>query len=149
MWISQENEDKRRQKDYQSPSPQRTQEASGIKTLNQGKAAGNKLPKSARVLHRGHFKNIFKSGKRLIGASISLDYRLGCSNRPRLGITVSKRHGKAHDRNRFKRVVREAFRELYATLPHSLEVNIYPRRPSPDICKAIIMNELLQLLKKI
>ncbi len=108
-----------------------------------------KLPKSARILKRSHFKNILKSGHRLIGTWVALDYRLGRSLKPRLGLTVSRRHGKSHDRNRFKRVVREAFRELYPQLPPSFEVNISPRRSSPDLCKAVIVTDLLQLLAKI
>ncbi len=150
MWISQENEDKRRKESHQPQTSHRPKETCRVVELERnGKAAQRKLPKSARVLNRSHFKNILKSGNRLIGNWISLDYRLGRSSRPRLGITVSRRHGKAHDRNRFKRVVREAFRELYPDLPFSLEANISPRRSSPDLCKAIILNELLQLIKKI
>lgn len=150
MWIPQENEDQRRQESHQPPTSLRTQETCRVVELeSNGKAARRKLPKSARVLNRSHFKNIHKYGNRLIGNWISLDYRLGRSSRPRLGITVSRRHGKAHDRNRFKRVVREAFRELYPDLPISLEANISPRRASPELCKAIILNELLQLIKRI
>jgi ribonuclease P protein component len=150
MWIPQENEDKRRQESHQPPTSCWTQEACRVVELESNdQAAHRKLPKSARVLNRSHFKNILKSGNRLIGNWISLDFRLGRSNRPRLGITVSRRYGKAHDRNRFKRVVREAFRELYPNLPISLEANISPRRASPELCKAIILNELLQLIRKI
>ena len=128
MWIPQEDENKGRQEDRQ-PSPQLwTQEADRLShPLNSAKSVQLPFPKSARVLNRSHFRNILKSGNRLIGNWIAVDYRLGRSSRPRLGITVSKRHGKAHDRNRFKRVVREAFRELYPQLPPSLEANISPK----------------------
>lgn len=150
MWIPQENENKRRQESHQPPTSHGTQETRRVVGQEHAeRAVKRKLPKSARVLNRSHFKNILKSGNRLIGTWIALDFRLGRSNRPRLGITVSRRYGKAHDRNRFKRVVREAFRELYPNLPISFEANISPRRASPELCKAIILNELLQLIKKI
>ena len=151
MWISQENENKGWPEDRQPPSPHRSQETFRLSTAEPcaDKRGQNKLPKAARILNRSHFKNILKGGHRLVGSWIAVDYRLGRSTQPRLGITVSRRHGKAHDRNRFKRVVREAFRELYPTLPVSLEANISPRRSSPDLCKEIILNELLQLLKKL
>ncbi len=150
MWISQENEDKGRPESHQPSTSQRAEKACRVVELkSNGKAVQRKLPKSARVLKRSHFKNIHKYGNRLIGEWVSLDYRLGRSSCPRLGITVSRRHGKAHDRNRFKRVVREAFRELYRDLPISFEANISPRRASPELCKSIILNELLQLIKKI
>jgi ribonuclease P protein component len=150
MWISEEDENKRRQEDHQPPPPHRSQEALRLNSAEQSiEKLNRKLPKSARVLRRSHFKNILKDKHRLVGNWIAVDYRLGRSAKPRLGITVSRHHGKAHDRNRFKRIVREAFRELYPNLPLSLEANISPRQASPDLCKAIILNELLQLLKKI
>lgn len=150
MWISQEDEDKRRQENRQSPPPYRTEETDRLNPSAAGiQSSQRTLPKAARILHRSHFRNILKSKHRLIGHWIILDYRLGHSLRPRLGITVSRRYGKAHDRNRFKRVVREAFRELYLSFPFSLEVNISPRSPCLELGKEVLMNELIQLLKKI
>ncbi len=146
MWISQENENQGRQEDCQPPPPLWTQKTD---RLGSSKPVRHPFPKSARVRYRSHFRNILKSGNRLVSNWIAIDYRLGRSSKPRLGITVSKRHGKAHDRNRFKRIVREAFRELYPQLPVSLEANISPRRSSPDLSKKIILNEILQFLKKL
>ncbi len=142
MWISQKNEDKGRTGHHQPTPSCRSQETNN--SLNRSYP----FPKAARILKRPHFQKIFRQGRRLTGLWIAIDYRLGYSNRPRLGITVSKKHGKAHDRNRFKRIVREAFRELHAELPPTLEMNITPRRSSPDICKAIILKEIQQLLER-
>lgn len=51
----------------------------------------------------------------------------------RLGISVSrKKIRKAHDRNRFKRLVREAFRLGKAEIPVGIDLVIVPRGKSPD-----------------
>lgn len=70
-------------------------------------------------------------GKRLFGRWIVVElyYRRDAfepEQFPRLGITVTKKFGKAHDRNRFKRVVREAFRLSKHRLPKGLDMNIRP-----------------------
>ncbi len=84
------------------------------------------LPKAARILEREKFKNIMKAGTKVSGSSIVIFYRLKTSGITRLGITVSKKHGKAHDRNYFKRLVREAFRLCRQELPSPFDLNIQP-----------------------
>ncbi len=86
---------------------------------------------------------------RHFGASLQIDYRQGRSSLPKLGLTVSKKFGKAHDRNRFKRVVREAFRQLYKSLPPDLEINISPRKSGTLLTRQAVLFELQTLLSKI
>jgi ribonuclease P protein component len=139
MWISQENENQRRTQNPQQTAPHRPQ---AIKRLNK------KFPKSARILSRSHFQAL-KQGRPLIGSAIILEYRQGRSLSPKLGITVSRRFGKAHKRNRFKRVVREAFRTLRPFLPEDLELNILPRKTFSDPSLLSVLIDLKGLLKKI
>jgi len=108
-----------------------------------------KFPKSARILTNSHYKFLQRNSARHLGDVIQINFRQGRSLTPKLGITVSKKFGKAHDRNRFKRVVREAFRELITSLPPDLEINVSPRKNDPQLCKQAILLELQNMLSKI
>ncbi len=119
-----------------------------VATEKQGRATG-KFPKSARLLTRAHYKFLHRQAIRVLGLQIAVDLRQGRSMTPKLGITVSRKFGKAHERNRFKRVVREAFRELYTSLPPDLELNVSPRQALNDLLsKQAILVDLQNLLAK-
>lgn len=138
MGISQENENGSRQKSRQPQTPHRSQKTYSLS-----------FPKTARILTSRHFQGIFKARNRLTASCVTFDFRLGKATCPRLGITVSKKYGKAHDRNRFKRVVREAFRTSYHLFPKDLEINVTPRLPSQNVCKNSIVEDLTLLLTRV
>jgi ribonuclease P protein component len=140
MWISQENEDSQGKNHHQPKKKDRTQKAYH--------RVGFSFPKALRVLSRFHFQKIHREGKRLSGRILLLQYREGHSH-ARLGITVSKKYGKAHDRNRFKRVVREAFRECYGSIPSGLSLNISPKLPKSPINKDAALEDLKLILSQI
>lgn len=109
-----------------------------------------KFPKSARLLCSAQYKYLNRQGLRLFGEQIAINIRQGNSLQPRLGITVSRKYGKAHDRNRFKRVVREAFRELLAELPSDLELNVSPRTPNGrELSTEAVLIELKCLISRV
>lgn len=110
---------------------------------------GGKFPKSARLLTSSQYKFMQRNSSRLFGEFIAVDVRQGRSTPAKLGITVSKKFGKAHDRNRFKRVVREAFRELHPRLPQDLEINVTPRKSGTLLTTQTVLCELQALLAKI
>jgi ribonuclease P protein component len=108
------------------------------------------FPKSARVLHRSHFLNLLKQGHRFQGNEVRVEYRRQSRGlAPKLGITVSRRYGKSHDRNRFKRIVREAFRELSSSMPADLELHISPKKNHPELTMMAILTDLKNLLNKL
>lgn len=69
------------------------------------------LPKTSRIAKSAEFRLVYSEGKRFDGRFMTLFLRPANFDFHRLGVTASKKGiGKAHDRNRAKRLLREAFR---------------------------------------
>lgn len=84
-----------------------------------------------------------KEGHRKVGRFLCVDVRPAKAQR--LGITASGRYGSSPERNRFKRLVREAFRTSRAALPARLELHVVPRQGAKGAGFAAVRDELIKL----
>jgi ribonuclease P protein component len=75
------------------------------------------FPKTFRLLKREEFKRVYSRGKRVVGRYVLVHALPNSLGHPRLGITVTRKSGKAVVRNRWKRLVREVFRRNKAAFP--------------------------------
>ena len=100
-----------------------------------------KLRKRAEYLH------VQKEAVTQVGVLLVLDQRPHSAPVTRLGITASRRFGKAHERNRFKRLVREAFRLAYHALPKGMDLVVKPRARVKGASMQEVQKELLDLIK--
>lgn len=88
-----------------------------------------RFPKAKRLHSRNDFDQLFQHGKVLADAVLVLHARVTTAN-GRLGISISKRVGHAPCRNRWKRLIREAYRRLASRSPAlgRLDLIVRPRR---------------------
>ena len=69
------------------------------------------LPKETRLAKRAEFLRVYEQGKRIEGRFMTVFILPNGGALQRLGVTATKKAiGKAHDRNRAKRLLRESFR---------------------------------------
>ncbi len=85
--------------------------------------------------------------KRYNGAFFAIDVRKNNLEVTRVGITVTRRFGDAHRRNRFKRLVREAFRLCQHDLIKGVDLNIRPYPKNFQLTMQQVQAELLRFLK--
>ena len=76
-----------------------------------------RFPKAARLRHRQDFLRAQAQGKRLYTRHFGVTLAPMAENHPRLGLVVTRRLGKAVQRNRVKRLLREFFRRHQTGLP--------------------------------
>ena len=80
-------------------------------------ASDYSFPRTARLLTAGDYSQVFKQNKRYSDHYWTILVRRDDSRPTRLGLAIAKKRARrAVDRNRLKRVVREAFRYQQSTL---------------------------------
>lgn len=86
------------------------------------------FPKSHRLLTSDQFDRVFQ--RKCSAADGRLIVYAGPNDvqHPRLGLVVSRKIGKAVVRNRWKRLIREAFRLTRDELPPGVDLVVLPRR---------------------
>ena len=78
-----------------------------------------------RIKKQADFQKIFAKGKKGFSPSVTVLYQP--SAKTRMGISVGKRHGKSVQRNRIKRLLREAFRAVQGEMKGSYSVILIPK----------------------
>jgi len=84
--------------------------------------------KADRLLKRIDFLRLSKSGRKYYNKHFLIIFSPGLANKTRLGITVTKKIGKAVTRNRIKRYVRECCRINRHRIKHCLDINVIAKK---------------------
>jgi len=86
-----------------------------------------RFPRKLRIVRHAEFDRVMQEGVRGGDGRIALWALASPTGVTRLGIVVGRRHGGAVRRNRLKRRLREAFRQIQATLPAGVDLVAAPR----------------------
>lgn len=105
--------------------------------------ADYRFPKALRLLSPREFERVFDARLSASDSSIVLYGAANDFDHARLGVTVSRKVGTAVVRNRWKRLLREAFRLTQHELPH-FDFVCLPRAAAPPAFARLL--EALPLL---
>ena len=107
------------------------------------------LGKEDRLLRPSEFQRLSEGGKRIDGDYFIVLYAPNSLGRLRLGMTVSKRVGRAVIRNRVKRSVREHFRQHKGLFSDSYDVNVIAKGSASDLSPGRIREALDAIVRNI
>jgi len=85
------------------------------------------FPSSARLRSPRQFQHVFQKRIFVADSCITLYAAPSDEKLSRIGISVGRRYGNAVQRNRFKRRIREAFRQIRCELPAGLDFIVVPK----------------------
>ncbi|MFO0630183.1 MAG: ribonuclease P protein component [Polyangiales bacterium] len=110
---------------------------------------GHAFPKSLRVLHRSEFLTAQRQCRRVHTAHlVLLLHDRGDAGPARLGLVTRRKVGRAVDRNRIRRVLRETFRLHRELFPLRHDVVIIAKDESGGVASAEIRGEVLAALAR-
>ena len=116
--VPPEDEDAGRKKDAQEKKRQGQKEDFRLN--------GRRRRMYTRLKKNNEFQRLFTRGKKCFSPALIILYMP--SDRMRLGVCVSKKHGKSVKRNRIKRLLREAFRKVCPELKGSYAFILIPKQ---------------------
>ena len=103
-----------------------------------------------RVRKRAEYLEIQAGGQRVSGDCLVFILMRREQGHPvRLGITASRKIGGAVERNRARRLIREAFRAVFSELPGALDIVVIVRRPLGERKLQAVLEEWRRALPRI
>jgi len=97
-----------------------------------GTSGSLRFPHAARLLKHAGFELVYREGRRIFSANLTVFFRRRgegeANGGPRVGFTVSRALGGAVLRNRIKRRLRESVRHHLSALTGPVDVVINPKR---------------------
>jgi ribonuclease P protein component len=108
-----------------------------------------------RLRKHADYQLVYKAGRKQFSKQIAYFHAVRPADRrsdtpgPRIGLTVPKALGKAVDRNRIKRRMREAVRHNLALITSPVDVILHPRRSVIDLEFTLLEREVAQIFRSV
>lgn len=96
-----------------------------------GSPPGQTFPRALRLRRPAEFDRVFQRRKSVADARLVVYAAANALPHPRVGLVVGRRVGNAVRRNRWKRLLREAFRLERPQLPAGYDYILIPRGSQP------------------
>jgi ribonuclease P protein component len=109
-------------------------------------AEANRFPDSLRLKHAAEFRKVYEGGAKRISRFFVLFALRNGLRHSRFGLTTPRKLGKAHDRNRIKRRIREVLRTTLPLIPKGFDFVLNPRRSAIDCDFRELRDEIVALL---
>jgi ribonuclease P protein component len=107
------------------------------------------FPKSRRLLRRADFQRVYSEGAKIAGPYFLLFvFRRDDSGSCRVGLTASRKVGKAVKRNRAKRLLREAVRRNWQSAPAGCDCVLHVRARLCEAPYAEVEAEVLRAMRR-
>jgi ribonuclease P protein component len=108
-----------------------------------------------RLRKHADYGRVYNAARKQFAKQITYFYSLRPEDRrsdtpgPRIGLTVPKVLGKAHERNRIKRRMRECVRRHASILTYPVDVILHPRRTTMELEAQVLDREVAQIFRLI
>ena len=116
--------------------------------LNPAEPSPERFPKRLRVRTTAEYQAVYSTRLYAADRHLVINGRPNARDHSRLGVVVSRKFGQAHERNRWKRVIRDIYRRRRLALPPAFDFVVRPRKGAS--CNYVeIEKSLLKLSRNI
>jgi ribonuclease P protein component len=115
------------------------------------------LSKTERLRRKADFDRVFKKGKSIVDPFFVVLYVKNSLPFSRIGVSIKRKFGKAHVRNRLRRLVKEVYRTNKSVLPAGYDILFHARKEYLTclkerelvLCIMHVINEIAEILRNV